>query len=281
MSRFDELDNIICFSSKWSICNNYNTKFYCYLRKSRGVASIFILHAPASRKLLELRHLLNSLIDYCHLHHHQHLYFIGTDVSAVSNGWLRLLLRLLLSSPVFITDLLFCLHGWPTTQLLMGDLVVIIGCYTAIDWIRHIIIFINILWCHFDLAYSAAIDEQLHLQSRSSLLLQVVVTTGYVYCCGLFSSSPWLVDFSITIGGFLHHHWWVSTSSLLACLRHHWLVSSPSLLAYYSAADGRLRLLHQPPHLSPTDYFAAMAAQLCRCCWAPSSFLLADLSAAD
>ncbi len=221
MSRFDELDNIICFSSKWSICNNYNTKFYCYLRKSRGVASIFILHAPASGKLLELRHLLNSLIDYYHLHHHQHLYFIGTDVSAVSNGWLRLLLRLLLSSQVFITDLLFCLHGWPTTQLLMGDLVVFISCYTAIGWIRHIIIFINILSCHFDLAYSAAIDEQLHLQSRSSLLLQVIITAGYVYCCGLFSSSPWLVDFSITIDGCLRLHYWLAFVTTDWCPRLH------------------------------------------------------------
>ena len=52
-------------------------------------------------------------------------------------------------------------------------------------------------------------------------------------------------------------------------------------LAYYASTDGHLHLLHQSPCLLSTDCIAAMAAQLCRRCWAPSSSLLADLSAAD
>ncbi len=75
-------------SSKWSICNSYNTKFYCHLHKSRSFASIFVIHTPAPRKLLEHGFLLNSLMDYCYWHHHQHIYFIGPDVSAVAKEWL-------------------------------------------------------------------------------------------------------------------------------------------------------------------------------------------------
>jgi hypothetical protein len=52
-------------------------------------------------------------------------------------------------------------------------------------------------------------------------------------------------------------------------------------MAYYASTDGRLHFLHRAPRLLLTDYFAAMAAQLCHCCWAPLSSLLADLSAAD
>jgi hypothetical protein len=62
-----------------------------------------------------------------------------------------------LSSPTFIADLLFRLHGWPTTQLPIEDLIVIIGCYTAIDWITDIVIFINILSSLFNIAYSTAV----------------------------------------------------------------------------------------------------------------------------
>jgi hypothetical protein len=59
------------------------------------------------------------------------------------------------------------------------------------------------------------------------------------------------------------------------------LVSWPSRLANYTATNGHLHLFHQLSHLSPIDYFAAMATQLCRCCWVLSSSLLAGLSAAD
>nr|BAD01328.1 hypothetical protein [Oryza sativa Japonica Group] len=65
-----------------------------------------------------------------------------------------------------LPDLLFRLHGWPTTQLLIGDLIVIIDCYTAIDWINDIIIFINILTFLFGYAYSAAVDGQLRHHHR-------------------------------------------------------------------------------------------------------------------
>jgi hypothetical protein len=43
--------------------------------------------------------------------------------------------------------------------MLMSVFVIIIGCYTAIDWINDIIIFINILPCLFGYAYSAAVDR--------------------------------------------------------------------------------------------------------------------------
>jgi hypothetical protein len=59
------------------------------------------------------------------------------------------------------------------------------------------------------------------------------------------------------------------------------MMSSFSRLAYYASTDGRLRLLHRAPRLLSTYYFAAIAAQLCRRCWAPLSSLLANLSAAD
>nr|BAD61999.1 hypothetical protein [Oryza sativa Japonica Group] len=47
-------------------------------------------------------------------------------------------------------------------QTLMSVFVIIIGYYTAIDWITDIVIFINILSSLFIIAYSTAIDGQLH-----------------------------------------------------------------------------------------------------------------------
>jgi hypothetical protein len=46
-------------------------------------------------------------------------------------------------------------------QTLMSVFVIIIGYYTAIDWITDIVIFINILSNLFIIAYSTAIDRQL------------------------------------------------------------------------------------------------------------------------
>nr|BAD23197.1 hypothetical protein [Oryza sativa Japonica Group] len=43
----------------------------------------------------------------------------------------------------------------------MSVFVIIIGYYTAIDWITDIVIFINILSNLFIIAYSTAIDRQL------------------------------------------------------------------------------------------------------------------------
>ena len=59
------------------------------------------------------------------------------------------------------------------------------------------------------------------------------------------------------------------------------MMSLLSRLAYYASIDGRHHPLHRAPRLLSTDYFAAMAIQLCHRCWAPSSSLLADVSAAD
>nr|BAD25360.1 HGWP repeat containing protein-like [Oryza sativa Japonica Group] len=56
---------------------------------------------------------------------------------------------------------IICLHGWPTTQLPIEDLIVIIGCYIAIDWITDIVIFINILSSLINIANSAAVDGKL------------------------------------------------------------------------------------------------------------------------
>ncbi len=248
------------FSPKWSFCNSYNTKFYCHLYKSRGIASIFAMHTLAPRKLLELRYLLSSLVDFYHRHHHQHLYFIGLDISVVAKGCLHLRFRLLLSSPTFIANLLFRLHGWPTMQTLLSVFVITIGCYTAIDWITGIVIFINILSSLFNIAHSTAIDRQLRLHSRLSLLPSVINTASCVCCYQLLSCFAWLMDFAITIDERLRLH---------------------HRLTYYASTDGHLHLLHQSPCLLSTDYIVAMAAQLCRRCWAPSSSLLADLTVAD
>ena len=124
-----------------------------------------------------------------------------------------------------IADLLFRLHGWPTTQTLMSVFVIIIGCYTAIDWINDIIIFINILSSLFNIAHSTAIDRQLRLHSRLSLLPSVIITAGCVCRHRLLSCFAWLMD-------FCHCHRWASTSLPPAylcrrpwCLRFHsWLI---------------------------------------------------------
>nr|BAD29066.1 hypothetical protein [Oryza sativa Japonica Group] len=79
----------------------------------------------------------------------------------------------------------------------MGNFIVIIDCYTAIDWINNTIIFINILPCLFNIAYSTAIDGQLRHYSRSSLLLLIVITVG-CFC------HRRLVFFVFMIGGFRH-----------------------------------------------------------------------------
>jgi hypothetical protein len=73
-------------------------------------------------------------------------------------------------------------------QLPMGDLIVIIDCYTAIDWINDIIIFINILPCLFAYAYSAAVDGQLRHHSWLSLLLPIVIIADCICHRQLFSS---------------------------------------------------------------------------------------------
>ena len=42
-------------------------------------------------------------------------------------------------------------------QTLMSIFIIIISCYTAIDWITDIVIFINILSSVFNIAYSTAV----------------------------------------------------------------------------------------------------------------------------
>nr|AAT38035.1 unknown protein [Oryza sativa Japonica Group] len=84
---------------------------------------------------------------------------------------------------------IICLHGWPTTQLPIEDLIVIIGCYIAIDWITDIVIFINILSSLINIAYSAAVDGKLRHHSRLSLLPLIIITVGCVCRRRLFSSS--------------------------------------------------------------------------------------------
>src|SRR5512142_3005041 len=84
---------------------------------------------------------------------------------------------------------IICLHGWPTTQLPIEDLIVIIGCYIAIDWITDIVIFINILSRLFNIAYSAVVYGKLRHHSRLSLLPLIIITVGCVCRRRLFSSS--------------------------------------------------------------------------------------------
>nr|AAK13144.1 Hypothetical protein [Oryza sativa Japonica Group] len=112
-------------------------------------------------------------------------------------------------------DWWLCLLGWLVTPPSMGDIVFTAGlpppppmlcslsqqayyaavqgrlrfrhhsassiadcCYTAIDWITDIVIFVNILSSLFNIAYSTAIDGQLRHYSRSSLLLLIIITVG-------------------------------------------------------------------------------------------------------
>nr|AAK92674.2 hypothetical protein [Oryza sativa Japonica Group] len=77
---------------------------------------------------------------------------------------------------------------WPTTHLLKDDLAVIIGCYTAIDWIIDIVIFINILSSLFGYAYSAAVGGQLRHHNWLSPLPPIVIIADCVCCRQLFSS---------------------------------------------------------------------------------------------
>jgi hypothetical protein len=65
-------------------------------------------------------------------------------------------------------------------QTLMSVFVIIISCYTAIDWITDIVIFINILSSLSNIAHSTAIDGQIHHHSRLSLLLPIIITIGCI-----------------------------------------------------------------------------------------------------
>lgn len=112
-----------------------------------------------------------------------------------------------------------------------------------------------------------------------------VIITGCLRCHQL-SLSP--IAFAVGNCFLLLHDSWISPLPLISVYIFTIgltpplpMVSSLSRLTYYALTDGRLRLLHRAPRLLSTDYFAAMAAQLCCCCWAPSSLLLTDLSAAD
>ena len=58
----------------------------------------------------------------------------------------------------------------------MSIFVIIIGYYTAIDWITDIVIFINILSSLINIAYSAAVDGKLRHHSRLSLLPLIIIT---------------------------------------------------------------------------------------------------------
>nr|ABF97096.1 hypothetical protein LOC_Os03g36150 [Oryza sativa Japonica Group] len=118
-------------------------------------------------------------------------------------------LRLHRTAASSATDWCLCLHGWPIMPPLMGvyvftdrlpsppqtgalaytdDLAVIIGCYTAIDWIIDIVIFINILSSLFGYAYSAAVGGQLRHHNWLSPLPPIVIIADCVCCRQLFSS---------------------------------------------------------------------------------------------
>nr|BAD46546.1 HGWP repeat containing protein-like [Oryza sativa Japonica Group]BAD89364.1 HGWP repeat containing protein-like [Oryza sativa Japonica Group] len=65
-------------------------------------------------------------------------------------------------------------------QTLMSVFVIIISCYTAIDWITDIVIFINILSSLFNIAHYTAVDGQLRHHSRLSLLPLIIITVGCI-----------------------------------------------------------------------------------------------------
>ncbi len=183
-----------------------------------------------------------------------------------------------------IADLLFRLHGWPTTQLPIEDLIIIVGCYNAIDWITDIVIFINILSSLFNIAYSTTTDGQLRHHSQSSLLLLIVITFGCVCRRRLFSSTSWLVDFTIAVDArirlnhrlaFVATYWypglhgWLIILPLMgififftSCLICHRLIISPPWLHNSVVVAGCFRLHCWLACLLPTGFFAFMAMWL-------------------
>ena len=143
----------------------------------------------------------------------------------------------------------------------MSIFVIIIGCYTAIDWITDIVIFINILSSLFNIAHSTAIDEQLRHHIRSLSLPSVAFVVAdyflhlhdwwispsllvcvYVFIVGLFSSSP-TTGSSVTDWLFRHHSYtilsllldaFIFTVGWLVCCR---LVSLPPRLSDFITFD--------------------------------------------
>ncbi len=163
----------------------------------------------------------------------------------------------------------------------MSVFVIIIGYYTAIDWITDIVIIINILSSLFNIANSTAIDWQLHLHRWPSLLLLIVITIGCVYCRRLFSSSSWLVDFIIVVdarlrlycrpasaaaGWYLRIHGWLIMLLLMAVfiffierLVCYWLIILLPWLHNFVTVAGRLCLHCWLTCLLPTGFFVSMA----------------------
>ncbi len=101
----------------------------------------------------------------------------------------------------------------------------------------------------------------------------------FIITAGLPPSPPTGVS-TYTVGSS-HHHWWASSTSLSACLRRHKLVSLPTRLVGHTTIIGRHRLHFWSYCLPPTDYLAAMAAQLRRHCWTPLSSLIPIFYDAD
>nr|BAC99497.1 HGWP repeat containing protein-like [Oryza sativa Japonica Group] len=138
-----------------------------------ATSQVLLLHQP--RRLCEPRHLGMQCHDILlqQTFYFNNFKYFGLD--ELGNN---------INSPPII-----CLHGWPTTQLPIEDLIVIIGCYIAIDWITDIVIFINILSSLINIANSAAVDGKLRHHSRLSLLPLIIITVGCVCRRRLFSSS--------------------------------------------------------------------------------------------
>ncbi len=164
----------------------------------------------------------------------------------------------------------------------MSIFVIIIGCYTAVDWITDIVIFINNLSSLFNIAHSTAIGGQLRHHIWSSMLLLIIITVGCVCRRRLFSSSSWLVDFVIAFDACLHLHRRLAFVTTDRYPRlHGWLIMSPlmgififftscivchrliiSLPWLHNFIAGRLHIHCWLTWLLPTGFFASTAMQL-------------------
>ena len=216
--RFGRVGQQHQLSSKWSIYNSYNI----------------------------------NLMDYCHWHHHQHLCFIGPDISAVANGWLCF--RRLIISPSRLTyyanaDERLCHYHW------------LLHCYWLDHRHRHLHhvgcvcrhqLFSSSSWL---VDFVIAFDTCLHLHRRlafvttdwyprlhgwlimSPLMGIFIFFTSCLVCHRLIISLPWLHNF---ITRRLHIHCWLTWrlltgffASTAMQLYHFWFVSLSSLLPIF------------------------------------------------
>ena len=164
-------------------------------------------------------------MDYCHWHHHQHLCFIGPDISVVANGWLCL--HRLIISPSRLTyyaNADECLRHYHR----------LLHCYWLDHRHRHLHhvgcvcrrqVFSSSSWLvdfviAFDLPrlsptdYFAAMATQLYLWAPSySLLPDLTVADWFLRLHGYATSLPLIGVTVFTTTDIFRYFWWAISSS--------------------------------------------------------------------